>query len=261
VADADVARILAAHPVVWNSVFATIQVTLGLGLLWRRSATVARFASVGWALGVWVVGEGFGGLFMDGASLVNGAPGAALIYAVCAVVLWPAPSDRDHHSVASSGRFGERAALTAWTLLWCGTALLEFEKANHLAVVPGAELRNIGYGEPGLLERLNIAAGHLVGHQGQTFAIVLGLAAAFAGVGAQFPSARRPALAVGMAIAAFVGVVGQDLGGVFTGQGTDPGSGPLLILLALTLWPAVELTRTYVAPATAGPLTAQPIRL
>ena len=38
-------------------------------------------------------------------------------------------------------------------------------------------------------------------------------------------------------MAVFVGLAGQNLGGVLTGQGTDPGTGPLLILLAIALWP------------------------
>src|SRR5205807_768696 len=87
--DYDLAKMLGTHPVAWNAAFASLQVGLGLGLLWRRTATVARGASVAWALGVWAVGEGFGGVFMPGTSLVTGAPGAALLYAVAAVLLWP----------------------------------------------------------------------------------------------------------------------------------------------------------------------------
>jgi hypothetical protein len=47
---------------------------------------------------------------------------------------------------------------------------------------------------------------------------------------------RRVSLVTGIVVAVFVGLVGQDLGATFTGHGTDPGSGPLLILLALALW-------------------------
>jgi hypothetical protein len=32
-------------------------------------------------------------------------------------------------------------------------------------------------------------------------------------------------------------VFGQDLGGLLTGQATDPGPAPLFVLLALALWP------------------------
>jgi MYXO-CTERM domain-containing protein len=45
-------------------------------------------------------------------------------------------------------------------------------------------------------------------------------------------------------------VIGQDFGEVLTGQGTDPGTGPLLLLLAAAYWPlrrrpgAAEAART-----------------
>jgi hypothetical protein len=42
---------------------------------------------------------------------------------------------------------------------------------------------------------------------------------------------------VAAVLAAAIGVAGQDLGGILTGSGTDPESGPLLILLVLAYWP------------------------
>ena len=51
------------------------------------------------------------------------------------------------------------------------------------------------------------------------------------------PAWRRTALAAGIAAAVLCGVFGQDLGGLLTGQATDPGTAPLFVLLALALWP------------------------
>ena len=45
-----------------------------------------------------------------------------------------------------------------------------------------------------------------------------------------------PAWILGI-FAAIIWVVGEALGTVFTGGGTDPNSGPLLALLALAYWP------------------------
>src|SRR5580704_16165052 len=70
-ADVRVASLLVAHPVVWNAIFASLQVALGLGLLWPRTARLARLVSIPWALGVWIIGEGVGGLFMGATSLVT----------------------------------------------------------------------------------------------------------------------------------------------------------------------------------------------
>jgi hypothetical protein len=52
---------------------------------------------------------------------------------------------------------------------------------------------------------------------------------------------RRPTafLAGGGLLAIFFWVSGQGLGGIFTGSGTDPNSGPLIVLLALAMVPAV----------------------
>jgi hypothetical protein len=81
------------HVVVLNAVFATIQLLLGLGVAWRPTVRLALGASVVWALGVWWLGEGLGGVLAGTASPVDGAPGAVLLYALLAVLLWPA--DRD----------------------------------------------------------------------------------------------------------------------------------------------------------------------
>jgi hypothetical protein len=43
-------------------------------------------------------------------------------------------------------------------------------------------------------------------------------------------------LIAAVAVAAVIWA-GQDFGGIFTGAGTDPNSGPLLALLAAAYWP------------------------
>lgn len=234
--DFHVAKMLSAHPVAWNAAFASFQVTLGLGLLWRRSANLARGASIVWALGVWVVGEGLGGMFMSGTSLVTGAPGAALLYGVAAVFLWPG-SRKEGPAVADSGPLGPRLSRWAWTALWTGGALLELEVVNHASSVPSAQLANGADGEPQGLAALNHAAGHLVAGHGALFAASIGLIAVAVGWGVLWPTSQRVALGVGIIAAVACWLVGQDLGAVMTGQGTDPGTGPLVVLLAFTLWP------------------------
>jgi plastocyanin len=226
-ADSRVASLLMVHPAAWNASFATTQVLLGVGLLWRRTAWLARPLSIPWAIGVWVVGEGFGGLFMGGTSLMTGAPGAALLYAVVAVVLSP------NIRAGRAMRFG----LGAWALVWCGSALLELETVNHLPRVPAAQITDGGYAQPAWLGTLDRSVGNLVGPRGTELAVGLGAAAALIGIGALAPAGRRAALRAGGVLAAILGLVGQNLGSIATGQGTDPGTGPLLLLLGLALWP------------------------
>jgi hypothetical protein len=86
------------HVAALNAIFAVIQLLLGLGIAWRPTVRLALAASVAWALAVWWLGEGLGGLLAGTASPVNGAPGAVLLYALLAILLWPSgrdPSDRD----------------------------------------------------------------------------------------------------------------------------------------------------------------------
>jgi hypothetical protein len=225
-ADFDTAVLLTGGHVVWNAAFACLQVAIGVGLIWGRGrvVTCARGVSVLWALGVWTVGEGVGGMFMGGTSLLTGAPGAALLYAVVALVIWPP-------------RIRVEAGRLVWMVAWVGSALLELEATNRAAGVPGAQIANGRFGEPWLVGALDRAVGHALAGEGAYVAALLGVMAVLVGVGALVPAIRKPALAMGIAVAVFVGLAGQNLGGVLTGRGTDPGTAPLLILLAVALWP------------------------
>ncbi len=232
--------VLTAHPVAWNAAFATLQVALGVGLLWGRAARYARPASILWALSVWAFGEGVGGMFMPGVSALNGAPGAALLYAVVAVILWPRRS--------AAGLPRARVALWCWAALWSGLALLELGSANHAAVVPGAEMTNVATGEPGWLAWLNHHAGHLFAGRGFAFAIAAGIIQVAIGLAVLRPRWRRTALIAGMTLAILYGLFGQDFGGLLTGDATDPGTAPLFVLLALTIWPSRQPARTGPTP-------------
>ncbi|NUR03025.1 MAG: hypothetical protein HOY79_42900 [Streptomyces sp.] len=233
----DLTSVLAAHPALWNALFASLQVALGVGLLWRRTARPALALSVLWALGVWTVGEGFGGLFMGGTDLLTGAPGAALLYALVALTLWPR-SDHTGPSIADGGVLGGVAARWVWLLLWIGTAALELEPAAH---VPAAQLSNAGEDEPAVIAAVNHTVGGLVSGWATVFVVVLGLLQVAVGVGVLAPRTRRLALSAGIALAVATGLLGQDLGGLLTGHATDPGTGPPLVLFALTLWPRAAM--------------------
>src|SRR5262249_22667772 len=106
--------------------------------------------------------------------------------------------------------------------------------------VPGAQLANGAEGEPGYLAALNHFSGNLVAGRGVLVAAVVATTAAAVGFGVLRPSTRRAALSLGIVLAVMYGVVGQDVGTILTGQGTDPGTAPLLVLLALTLWPSAR---------------------
>src|SRR3984885_3015855 len=70
------ASLVGDHLVLHNTVIATLQLLLGLGIAFRPTVRVALAASVAWSLGVWWFGEGLGGVLNGGAGPLNGGPGA-----------------------------------------------------------------------------------------------------------------------------------------------------------------------------------------
>ena len=128
--------VIAAHPVPWNAAFAAIQLLIGAGLLFPRTARLALAASIAWGLGVWYLGEGLLGLAGGDASLNAGAPGAALLLAVLAAAAWP---DRDGSR--------ERPAAwlpLAWAILWIGGAVFEAVQDGSSLLVAAEYLVGVG---------------------------------------------------------------------------------------------------------------------
>jgi hypothetical protein len=65
------------------------------------------------------------------------------------------------------------------------------------------------------------------------------------------PRLAKPLYSLAMLLAALTWL-GQNFGGILTGHGTDPNSGPLLFLLTLAYWPIV-LAPTAATAATSPP--------
>ena len=82
------AHLAAGHLALANAGFALIQLLIAAGLFYRRSVKFALGISIGWSLFVWWFGEGFGGL-LTGASPLTGLPGAVILYALAAWLVWP----------------------------------------------------------------------------------------------------------------------------------------------------------------------------
>ena len=170
-----------------NTIFATTQLLLALGIAFRPTARLALAASIAWAAGVWWFGEGLGGVLTGNASPVGGTPGAVIIYALLAVLLWPADRAGEPAPFTAARAIGTRPAQALWLVL----------------------------------------------------AVALALAAA--GVYLPWPAVKAP-LVLAIVVAMAIWVFGEALGAIFTGSGTDPNSGPLLVLLALAYWPVTTVT-------------------
>ncbi len=249
------ATLVSHHPVLLNSIFATIQLLIGIGIACRPTVRLALAVSIAWALGVWWFGEGLGMILTSSASPVNGAPGAVIIYALLAVLLWPADLAGRPAPFTAARAIGAPIARALWLVLWLSLAYFALLPSNRAPQALNSMIASMESGEPGWLAALERGAASLVAHQGLAASIVLAIALVIIGVGVYLPaSATRPTLVLAIVVAAVIWVFGEALGGILTGGGTDPNSGPLLILLALSYWPirapVTAQARTAVLPAT-----------
>jgi hypothetical protein len=230
------ARIVAAHPTWTNAAFATVQLFLGLGMAWRPTVKAALAASIPWALGVWWVGEGLGGVLNGTANPLMGAPGAVMIYALLAVLLWP--TDRDGPFEAARP-LGATPARLLWLTLWGSLAWFAVQPAGRAPQGLHDMISGMASGEPGWLASLDRSAASLVAGHGTTAAVILAVALGLVAAGIFLPSpGARAALILAVVVAAGIWVVGENFGAIFAGSGTDPNTGPLLMLLAAAYWPA-----------------------
>jgi hypothetical protein len=246
------ATLVSHHQVLVNTVFATVQLLLGLGIAFRPTLRVALAASIAWALGVWWFGEGLGGVLSGAASPLNGAPGAVIIYALLAVLLWPA--DRETAAPFTAARaVGAPVARALWLVLWLSLAYFALTPANRAPQALNGMIATMESGQPGWLSAIDRGAATLVAHQGLAASIVLAVALVLIAVGVYLPpSAAKATLVLAIVVALVIWVVGEAFGTILTGGGTDPNSGPLLVLLALTFWPVTRRTATAPAAHTEG---------
>jgi hypothetical protein len=73
---------------------AAVELAIGIWLVLRPRSRRGLAVSASWALLVWAAGEALGGPAVGG-SLLADYPGAALLYAVAALVLFPRKEPRD----------------------------------------------------------------------------------------------------------------------------------------------------------------------
>jgi hypothetical protein len=246
------ATLVGHHLALLNTAFATVQLLIGLGIAFRPTVRVALGASIAWALGVWWFGEGLGGVLSGAASPLNGAPGAVIIYALLAVLLWPA----DHDAAApftAARAVGAQVARALWLVLWLSLAYFALTPANRAPQALNGMITAMESGQPGWLSDIDKGTASLVANQGFAASIVLAVALVVIAVGVYLPPrAAKATLVLAIVVALVIWVIGEALGAILTGGGTDPNSGPLLVLLALTYWPITALTATAVSARTDG---------
>jgi hypothetical protein len=233
----EVVRIILHQPAAMDLGFGLIQLALGAGILFPRTARWALAASVAWALAVWYLGEGLGGLFGGGASLLTGAPGAALLYAVLALAVSP------RRGLDPRAQRPARWASVAWVAAWLGGAVLQLLPGVDTNASISMVLAMNASGAPAWFAVIDNHLSALVPAYGASIVIDLVVLQAFAGLGVLMGRrARLAAVTVGIGLSVTYWVTGQDMGQFWSGIATDPNAAPLLVLLGVTVlgsapWP------------------------
>jgi hypothetical protein len=231
------ATLVEHHLMALNTLFATFQLLLGLGIAFRRTVRPALAASIAWAIGVWWFGEGLGGVLSGTAGPLNGAPGAVVIYALLAVLLWPADRAAATPFIAARA-VGAHLARALWLVLWLSLAYFALTPGNRAPQAMNGMIAGMESGEPGWLSAIDRAAAALLAGRGLAASIVLAVAFVLVAFGVYLPRpAAKAALVLAIVTALVIWVVGQAFGMILAGGATDPNSGPLLVLLALSYWP------------------------
>ena len=250
------ATLIDHHLVLFNAIFATIQLLLGLGIAFRPTVRVALAASVLWSLGVWWFGEGLGGVLSGGASPLNGAPGAVMLYALLGVLLWPV-GRQVPEPFAAARAVGAHVARALWAVLWLSLAYFALTPDNRAPQGVSGMIAEMESGEPVWLQDLQKAGASLIAGQGLAASVVLAVALVLIAVGVYLPSRiAKATLVLAIVVAAFIWVFAQALGGILAGGATDVNSGPLLALLALAYWPPRTIPK---APAAMPVVSEAPV--
>jgi hypothetical protein len=253
-------HLMLQHIAIYNAIFVAIQLFIAVGIFFRRTLKPALAASIGWALCVWWFGESLGGILI-GSSPLAGVPGGVVLYAVIAVAVWPTvrtparPAPR-LTSPAISGLLGARSANLLWLALWGSFSCYLLLPANRSPdSISG--LFSVTDGQPGLITSIMNGLSSLTSQRGTEISVVLAAACALVAVGVFAAPTIRPALAAAAALGLLFWIA-EGLGGIFTGQGTDPNTGPLLILLAACFWPRLQIVRQEPEPLVRGQGTHRP---
>jgi hypothetical protein len=234
------AKLIAHHVVLFNGLFATTQLLIAVGLFVTATVRIALAASVVWSLSVWWLGEALGGTLAGPVSPLTGLPGAVVIYALIAVLLWPPrphPARPDRPSVAGTGLLGPRGARLVWLALWLLFAYEALRPANRSPNALADSIRAVTSGEPHWLATLNHLLIDALANHGTQYALGLAAVCILLAISVFVPALTRTGVVVAVALALVIWILAQDLGEIATGTATDPNTGLPLALLALCYWP------------------------
>lgn len=234
-----------SHWAWWNLASVLVEAAIGICLVTGRSTRLALGVSFVWAVAVWWLGEGFGMVPSGFALMAGGAPGPAVLYVMAGVLAWPR-RDRTNTGRGWSDTGGttgsdvnHRIWVVCWSVLWVGAASLHVPFVYSSGRDLAANLEELSAGSPPVLRSVStwfagVNAGHAV-----ALASVMALVELAVGIGCLVDRAHpRLWLGIGIALSVFFWIIVQQLGGILGPDASDPGLGPLIVLLALAAWPS-----------------------
>jgi hypothetical protein len=241
------------HPVLTNVGVAGLELLIAALLLGGRHrrawGRLGLFLSIGWGLIAWYVGEGLGGLVTGSATMLTGAPGSALLYALLATALllpeewWTSARALRQLRVGTGLLWLVGASLQLAPLYWSPFGLASV--LQDTAMMP----------QPLGVQALDF---RLVATMAAAPALWNGLlCAAMAGLGVSLLLDRggRTLYALAGLWLLALWVVFQGFGMIFSGMATDPNTPPLLALLLVPGWLAARAASPVAPTAPAATRT------
>jgi hypothetical protein len=238
------ATIFIHQPVLFNSLIAIIQLTIGILIINKRTIKMGLCASFFWGLFVWYIGEGLGGLFTGQATLMGGAPGAAALYCILSLAFWPTPDKRQRRLINS-------VIMGSWILIWIGGALLTIYNGMITSSMLGNSVSATGGGIPNWLAYIDSRVGSFVAGQGNWLAWTLIALEGLIAMAIFLPTGlKRLIIIIGLGLDVIFWLVGQHVGSLYSGVATDLNTAPVLFILGLVMlfMPGIKLN-LFAAPA------------
>ncbi len=257
-------HMLLLHPALYDMLFALVQLALGVLILHKKTSQLGLRTSVIWGFAVWYLGEGMGGLLSGQTSVLMGAPGAALIYALLALAVLPSKERKESDSKDKPASW----LPIVWAVLWFVGAIYQLLPGqNSISDLSSSIAANAGNGAPGWLSSVDIHVSNIIagfgknaamntkmkgmtmsnGQMGQFalqthhssglwFIILLAAIQAAIGLMVFLPRIYKiTVIYIGIALSLLFWLIGQSLGAYFSGLATDPNTAPLIILLGVAV--------------------------
>ncbi len=244
------------HLTAVNLLIGIVQVCLGLGFLllpdrWVKELVIA---SIVWAFIVWYGGEGMSMLFTGTASILNGAPGAVLLYPLLGFAVYPrkksaAPSQGATRKAGDDGLLSRGLLRYILAGFWFFAALLQLQP-NWWQ--PGQISQGIGamVGQGGLNSVLVDPVLRQVSNATANIEIPLNIAliVVFLALGIGLAVVKqeqlRPFLIASIVVSVVFWYISEAFGMILSGMATDFNSGLLVVLMALACWPKALALQT-----------------